>query len=90
LALALGKPYGCLSRRRDEDAGATEGDTARMVEESMMEAAHAGWQPRQGITSPLISAETVRKSKVGLADSDPDSSGDQHRVLCSALVAPQG
>ena len=51
MALALGEPCGCLSRRRDEDAEATEGDAARMVEESMMEAAHAGWQPRQGITA---------------------------------------
>lgn len=43
LALALGKPCGCLSRpsRRDEEAEATEDDAARMVE-SMVEAAHAG------------------------------------------------
>jgi len=67
----LGKFCGCLSRRIDEDAGATEGDAARLVEECMMEAAHAGWQPRQGITPPLIGAETVRELMVGLGDSGP-------------------
>jgi len=90
LALALGKPCGCLSHRRDEEPEATEDDAARMVEESVMEAAHAGWQPRQGITPPLIGAENVRKLKVlGLSEPDPDTSlGDRHRVLCCTSIAP--
>lgn len=91
MALALGEPCGSLSRRRDEDAEATEGDAARMVEECMMEAAHwhAGWQPGQGITALLIGAEMVRKLKVGLSNPDPDCSGDQRRVLCSTPIVPQ-